>query len=125
MVAASRSGSTSAVMRLSSPSASTFSSQASRSLLLGLPGRASVWASRCAGSAAPTLTLISMTLSPRTALSRLSFDHQLGIIDVRPPRAATKVARPAHVGVHLAQRARHHRQVLFGHAGDEDILQAQ
>src|SRR5262245_22330860 len=65
IVAASRSGSTSAVMRLSSPSASTFSSQASRSLALA--PRAIVLASgfaRCGSpSAAPTLTLMSIPVS--------------------------------------------------------------
>src|SRR5262245_16319725 len=65
IVAASRSGSTSAVMRLSSPSASTFSSQASRSLELA--PRAIVLASgfaRCGSpSAAPTVTLMSICVS--------------------------------------------------------------
>src|SRR5262245_14271788 len=65
IVAASRSGSTSAVMRLSSPSASPFSGQASRSLALA--PRAIVLASvfaRCGSpSAAPTLTLMSIPVS--------------------------------------------------------------
>src|SRR6516225_3803440 len=64
MAAASRSGSTSAVMRLSSPSFSTFSSQASRSLALAPRAafRASAFAG-CGSAAAPTLTLMSMSVS--------------------------------------------------------------
>src|SRR5271157_2803975 len=69
MVAASRSGSTGALMRLSSPSASTFSSQASRSLLLTL--RAGPLALASAGRwsrlAAPPVTLISMGRLPLVA----------------------------------------------------------
>src|SRR5262249_43639540 len=65
IVAASRSGSTSAVMRLSSPSASTFSSQASRSLALAPRAifLASVFARCGSPSAAPTLTLMSIPVS--------------------------------------------------------------
>src|SRR5947209_6934256 len=61
MVAASRSGSTSAVMRLSSPSAATFSSQASRSLELGARAlRESSALSATRVDAGCTLTFMSM-----------------------------------------------------------------
>src|SRR5262249_755937 len=62
MVAASRSGSTCAVMRLSSPICSTFSSQASRSEEFGARSRASV------DSTAPFagFTLTSIAASPRS-----------------------------------------------------------
>src|SRR5215211_1836329 len=114
-------------MRLSSPIASTFSSQASRSLLFGLCGLASVGASRCVASpsAAPTFTLISMTVSPRHTLVRLSFDHQLGMIVDCPPRPSANVTRPAHIRVHLAQRALHDRQILFRHARAQNVLQVE
>src|SRR5215475_10017424 len=71
MVAASRSGSTSAMMRLSSPSASAFSSQASRSLELAprVAFRGSAFAS-CASAAAPTLTLMSIPVSRSVAVER-------------------------------------------------------
>src|ERR1700722_17440934 len=67
MVAASRSGSTSAVMRLSSPIASTFAIHSSRALELGLlirPGFASAVAGRLSGE---TGTLISMDASSHAA----------------------------------------------------------
>src|SRR6516225_624038 len=60
MVAASRSGSTCAVMLLSSPSASTFSNQASRSLLLGLRDNAPASIGSARRPAAPAVTLMSM-----------------------------------------------------------------
>src|SRR3981081_1012682 len=73
MVAASRSGSTSAVMRLSSPICSTLSSQASRSLEL-----------------APLVTFMSMMLSPLNseppARERMhSIDRHLCVLDHPAP----------------------------------------
>src|SRR5579871_102387 len=61
MVAASRSGSTSALMRLSSPTASTLASHSSRSLALRLrAGTVTVSFAASRFSAVPTLTLMSM-----------------------------------------------------------------
>src|SRR5215475_5797108 len=104
MVAASRSGSTSAVMRLSSPSASTFSSQVSRSLALA--PRTVVLASArgacCPPSAAPTVTLISMLHLP------------LCCLDGRPKSSGARSKKPGTsaglewLGCDSRSDARHH-----------------
>src|SRR5262245_50821973 len=62
MVAASRSGSTSAVMRLSSPRASTFSSQRSRSLALAARGGSATGLAASPSLFGLIVTLMSMVL---------------------------------------------------------------
>jgi hypothetical protein len=69
MVAASRSGSTSAVMRLSSPRASTFSSQASRSLALTARGDGAVVLATGL-TASPSLFGLIVTLMSMVLLRR-------------------------------------------------------
>src|SRR4029450_2122666 len=76
MVAASRSGSTSAVMRLSSPIASTFSSQASRSLALGAPGGVPTGLVVSAAWLGLMVALISMVLLRRHLLTRIVAAHE-------------------------------------------------
>src|SRR5947209_1917133 len=86
MVAASSSGSTSAVMRFNSPIASTFSSHRSSSLAFG-PGAARLAAAGfCAGALsvpAPIGTLMSMTTSPSAPAP--SIDRQFCVLDHLAP----------------------------------------
>src|SRR5215475_5212677 len=104
IVAASRSGSTSAVMRLSSPSASTFSSQASRSLALAprAIGLASVFARCGSPSAASTLTLMSIPLSRLVLLpngrSLARFEARRIRVGVTARRQGTKGRGPGKSG---------------------------
>src|SRR4029077_17619427 len=83
MVAASRSGSTCAVMRLSSPICSTLSSQASRSLAFGARSRASDASAVVAPPSGLMVTFMSMIwLSARP---EASFDRQIRILDHLAP----------------------------------------
>src|SRR5262245_42032821 len=121
MVAASRSGSTSAVMRLSSPRASTFSSQASRSLLLGLRCRAaSTGASGSFLWAASTATLISISILLNAC--------RPGVDPASLARSAVvrhAAAMAAHVRVHPAERPLHDHPVPLRQAAAKCLLQRE
>src|SRR5215472_15967160 len=99
MVAASRSGSTSVVIRLSSPSASTFSSQASRSLELAGRGvlPTGAWVVGRSLFSGLIETLISMFVSRLRLVflfpakrSSLSIEAQLCLLDELTPAARVR-----------------------------------
>src|ERR1700675_722840 len=85
MVAASRSGSTWAVMRLSSPSASTFSSQRSRSLALAARGGLADGLAASPSLCGLIVTLSSMVFAPAALLTR--------IVTAREQRAMRRTSR--------------------------------
>src|SRR5262249_34519137 len=97
MVAASRSGSTCAVMRLSSPICSTLSSQASRSLEFGARSRPSAGAAVVAPPSGLTVTFMSMICLSTQFETRTSIPAALRGVAGKPVRSSD-LAAPDRLG---------------------------